>query len=162
MSLRFIVVQKLTAKILLSTDFCESQAVNIDFPSESVYFCNHGVRIPMVQQRVSREASLPSSVIFVSERERIPPYTECVVGVEIDITDPLCSLSQTGFVTDREHVCAHSSLRVAPGMVRTENGKATVVIANFGPEPIFLQEKTAVGKFYHSRVQSVSRVMAWR
>jgi hypothetical protein len=84
----------------LGTDFCESYGVTIDFPGQ----CNSQWKVLVFRFPLQRKDK---------RRVDLLPAVSIGAGHELDVTDPACFVSHTAFVTDREHVCAHSALKVA-------------------------------------------------
>ena len=140
----FIPVHDFADKLLLATDFCDDVDANVSFGKREVQLPKLGVSLPMMGYWRRVKGRLPKAVVFCKENTVIPPCSEMPITVVHLGSNPLSYVTREAYVCERAEAVRPSSLRVCPGIVRFDRGVGTIVVANFGDEPIRLDRESAV------------------
>ena len=140
----FIPVRNFSDKVLLATDFCDDVEANLSFGTREVQLLKLGVTLPMVGYWRRVKGQLPKAVVFCKESTVIPPQSELPIEVVHLGSNSLSFVTREAYVCERSEALRPSSLRVCPAIVRFDRGVGTIVVANFGKDPVHLDRESAV------------------
>ena len=149
--LPMVVVKGIYHKVILGTDFFESNGCKICYDIGT--FCIKGSEIPIHYQRSSPSVCR----LMLTEKIEIQPGTELSITAQLEKGFERND-GAPGMVEKVNNICLDNGPYLARTLVVPQKGKALVRLANFTDKSITLKANKAIGRFYplHQNSGSVS------